>query len=99
MPVADLFDLIRFNQLFTAVLAYRLKHPMARFICLFVWHNERFIDQLRQQIEHVRRLDALSNANVLDGFERPAAGEYRQPPEQYPLAIAQKVVTPVDGRA
>src|SRR5208283_373456 len=99
MPVADLFDLIRSNQLFTAVLAYRLKHLIARFSHLFVWHNERFVDQVRQKVEHIRQLDTLATANILGGLERPAAGEYRQPPEQYPLVIAEKVVTPVNGRA
>ena len=49
MPVADLFELVRGNQLFTAVLAYRFEHPIAWFSRRFVGDDKRFVDQARQR--------------------------------------------------
>ena len=46
--------------------------------------HQRLVDQPRQQVEHVRRLEPVAGADRLGRLQRPAAGEDRQPAEQRP---------------
>ncbi len=62
-------------------------------------HDQRFLDEAAQQIEHVD--SAMMLAARTHGFrrlQRPAAGEHREAAEQDPLLLGQQVVAPVDQR-
>src|SRR5579872_4603118 len=61
-------------------------------------HNERFVDESRQQVQHVFRRDAVSVANGLSGFQRPSTREDCEPVEQQSFGWSEQRVAPLDGR-
>ena len=67
-------------------------------IDVVVDHDERLVDEARHQVEHVLAVNAVAGADLLGGFERPSAGERREPPQQPALGVREQVVAPVEGR-
>ncbi len=67
---------------------------------LHVHHQQqRFFDQPRHEVEHVRPVEIVAGGDRLRGFERKVARKNRKPPEQHSLWLGQQFVAPVDQRA
>ena len=60
-------------------------------------HDQRPVDQPAEQVHNGRRVQRLAAGDGLDGVERPAAPEHRQPLQQHPLGVGEQLVAPVDG--
>ena len=56
-------------QLLGAVLADRLEQAIASGAAALVGHHQRFVDQLREQIEHVAGVKVVAGADGLGGLE------------------------------
>jgi hypothetical protein len=79
------------TQTFGDVLPHRLEHAEAR-LAVAAAHHEALVDERRESLE-------LGAAHLLDGVERGAAAEHREPHEQRLLVQIEKPVAPVDRRA
>lgn len=80
----------RFLKSLLSILAHGLKHPVA--VAILIGDSQRFLDQSDQHVDHVILGDRLAAAHFTRGFERPAAGENRQPHEQDLLRRVQQVI-------
>src|SRR5206468_2815242 len=85
-------------ELLHGVLADGLEEAVAGAVTALLADDERFVDQLSQQVEDLERLAGRRPADRLGGLQRPAAGEDRQAAEQRPLPFGEQVVTPIDER-
>ncbi len=86
-----------FLQAFLRVMAHRVEQAVA--LAARLERDERFLDQLRLQLEQVRWLDGVERRDRFGRFQRPAAGEHREAAQHRALVLGQQVVTPVDERA
>ena len=85
VPVADLPPLTRLIEAFLRVLAHRLQQVIAA--AFSIEHDERLVDEAAEEVDHVL---FATRADRFRGFERPAAGENRQLPQQDLLGRLQR---------
>jgi hypothetical protein len=91
MALAQIGDLAGLRESIERVLANRLQQPVAHARAVLLDDDERLVDQRSEQVEDRQAVEPVAAADFLHGVERPAAGEYRQAPEQHPLLLAQQV--------
>ena len=94
MPVAGARVLARFGEALQRVLPHGLQQSVALALC--IERDQRLVDQVPQQVQHVARRDVVARADRLGRVERESAGEHRQPLQQRALAGREQVVAPVD---
>ena len=95
MRPGDPVGLTGFGQALGGVLADGLQQVVAG--AGAVDHDQRPVDQPAEQVHDGRRVQRLAAGDGLDGVERPAAAEHRQPLQQHPLGVGEQLVAPVDG--
>src|SRR5918998_2314809 len=100
MATADQASLSALLQLFARVLAYRLKHPVARATTVLVCpgRHQRLLNQPPQRLQYILGTYPPHRAHCLGGFQREAAREYAQAPEKCPLGFGEEIVAPVQSR-
>src|SRR6266545_6738551 len=96
MPIADCRFFLPL-QLLQGIFAHCLQHCEARLAMQVVLLEQTLVNQRLDGAKHIR--DAVWVANRSDRFERRAAHEYREPPEQRLLVSAEQVVAPADRGA
>jgi hypothetical protein len=74
--------LAAFHETLSGVLTDRLQQSIPALHVPLIGLHQRLVDQLGEQIEHVRLLDAVSSIDNFGCRERPAAGEHGQSPKQ-----------------
>src|SRR5215471_20306728 len=96
VPRVPCFGLTALDQLGRGVLPDRFEHPVPESRIVLFRHNEGAIDESRENIDDVRRLDAIASAYTLDGCERTSTDKGCQAPQQTALRIREKVIAPLD---
>ncbi len=99
VPHRDLRGVVPPIEILARELADRLELPVARAEIALVDHHQRLLDERRQQIEHVDRVERLAAAYRLRRVEIEAADEDGQSLQQPLLGLLQHVVRPRDERA
>jgi hypothetical protein len=61
--------------------------------------DQRAVHQHGEKVEDVVRMHAIAGADVLRRFQREAAAEDRQAPQQHTRVVGQQLVAPVNGGA
>jgi hypothetical protein len=77
---------------FLGVLTDGFEQPIAPRGVAVVAHDQRFLDEMAEQVHDVERVDAAAADDRLGGTEVPAAYEHRQPVECGLLFGAEEVV-------
>src|SRR5262249_53165413 len=88
----------RFGETLETVGARRLEHSIARNRIAF-GEDQRLVDERTEMIESGPAIDALVARDLLCGFERKAAREDRETPEDGALAGREERVAPFERRA
>ena len=77
-----------FSQPLLGVLPDGLQKTKPRFTRLFLFEDdEGFVDEIREQVQHLVLIDRVSLADELCGFQSPAAREDRKSTEKYSLSF------------
>ncbi len=71
------------------VLLNRLEQPVARRAVALVDDDEALVDERRDELDHVARIDRFAGTDPLRGFERKAPDERRYRAEQRLFGLAQ----------
>ncbi len=87
------------SRLLSRVLPDRLQQPVASLRTTLVDLDQRLVNQMCQQIEHMFGRDVGSRTDGLGGVELATAGKHRQPSQDDSLRFHQQVVAPVERRA
>ena len=95
-PADERGDLRRFQPLLR-ILADRLEKPVARLSGAVVGDDERLVDQLAEDVEHVDGIECVADQDRFGRDDVATAGEDREPVEGVAFELAQQVVRPVDG--
>ena len=61
--------------------------------------HERLVDQLRDAVEHIERIDVVTADHRFRGVEGEAAREHAEAIQDHAVAFVEQVVAPVDGSA
>src|SRR6185369_18033177 len=76
-------------ELLLRVLPHRLEKPVA--LAERVDLDQRLLDQAREHVQHVRRLELTARAHGLRRFERPSPGKDREPAQHRLLLRGEQV--------
>jgi hypothetical protein len=58
--------------------------------------DHRLVDEGGEQVEHVELVEVVAGADAFGGFEREAAGEHAEAPEEGAFGVVEEVVAPLD---
>ena len=89
----------RVGEALLGVVADRLEHAEARLSAGLLGHEQRPVDQVAEQVDHVIGRDRATADDGLGCLERAAAAEHREAREAPALRHGEQVVAPVDQRA
>jgi hypothetical protein len=80
--VSSSYDIgfIHFIELTETVLSDRFQQPITRRAFIFGHQDQRLINEMGKQVEHICPVNTFTRANLLDRFQRTLAGEYRKAP-------------------
>ena len=87
------------GQLLRGVFADCLEHAEAALADALLHHDERLVDQRRQQVQHLVGFDLVVGAHGLGGGQVKAAGEDGQPLQHRLFLRLQQLVGPIDQAA
>jgi hypothetical protein len=90
--------LARGDEALVSVLAHRFQQAVARATGA-VGRHQRLVHEVREQVHDVVAADLASRANRLDGFDRAAAAERREPAQQHAFRRREQRVAPVERGA
>src|SRR5216684_963043 len=100
MPFAHRHDLARFIEAFPRVLTDRLEKVETQPLWTLVFNsNERFVEQLLEELQHPIYLDIVAAHDVLGCRQRPPPAKDGEPAQQHQLRLRQELVAPVERRA
>jgi hypothetical protein len=97
VSAAGLLGLGVLLEAFQGVLPDQLQHTVARLAAPLRHRDQRLVDQAREQVQDPLWPNALPGANRLCRLQGETTGEYREPPKEGALVLAQELVAPVYG--
>ncbi len=86
-------------QLFRGVGTGRLEQAVAPFGAPGLRKDQRFLDQRREDVEHVGLRELRGTTHRNRTVQGEAAGEHAEPAQQSAFALIEQFVAPVDERA
>jgi hypothetical protein len=95
VPIGDRGRFTGILELFERVLANSLQVAVTRDIALRLHHDQRFVHQPRDQVEHLELVGLLAPDRGR-GFQRPTSGEDGQAPQELLLQLREVVVAPLN---
>ena len=99
MPTFDDVDFAGFGEIFQRVGSRGLEQPVTRFGPACIGKDHRACNELGEQIGDCLFVDRGVGHDRRGGFERKAAGENGQTPQDHAFLLRKQIMTPVERRA